>query len=112
MNSNRANTNKSEPKINALKLITESLHHARVQPSEALNLFVQTHNQEGPAALYALEENLVRLLRQLSLENDPSRNLARAWLEALRAYMEVNASVQPIRLPQLSIADRFALRAG
>ena len=90
-----------------LETISETLQSQRAHPTTVLNALIELENDGGASALYELEYRLARMTRTLFENRDSSHRVAKAWLEATRAYLETYAPAQPIPLPS---ARKLALQ--
>ena len=103
--------------MRTLETIAQTLKRGTAHPTVVLNTLIELENGGGAAALYELEYRLARLVRAMSERRDPERDLARAWLEATRAYLEQHAeagatvTVAPPRFHD-TLLGRLAVRSA
>lgn len=77
--------------MRTLETIAQTLKRGTAHPTHVLNTLIELENTGGATALYELEYRLARLVRAMNERHDPARALARAWLDATRAYLEHHA---------------------
>ncbi|MBB6100085.1 hypothetical protein HNR42_003550 [Deinobacterium chartae] len=77
--------------MRALEVIAVTLKEGRVHPTTVVNTLIETENEGGQSALRRLERELARSSRLLRERKHPHSDLARAWLQATRAYMVTHA---------------------
>ncbi len=105
--------------MRTLEMIATTLKTKQAHPTTVLNALIEAENSGGMAAVADLERRLARLIRSVDAE-DPVRPLARAWLEAVRAYLETYSEeqvvhVRPKRFHDLvlhAVGSPFTLRHG
>jgi hypothetical protein len=104
---------------NALEVIEATLTSGRAHHTLVMNTLIELENQAGESGVLELEQRLTRLVVQMSQENHPRLPLARAWLEAVRGYLEWLAEELPflpafaaITRPTVSFEGRLARDLG
>jgi aminoglycoside phosphotransferase (APT) family kinase protein len=80
-----------------LETIAKTLKAMHAHPTTVLNALIELENTQGIHALEELEYRVARLVRSYD-RSDPQRQLAQAWLEATRAYLEEHGQLAPIRM--------------
>ena len=75
-----------------LDCIADTIRTGHVHHTVVLNTLIETENQGGTGALRQLERQLSRSADALHTRQHPNTHIARAWLDATRAYLLVNAT--------------------
>jgi hypothetical protein len=103
----------------AFEVIEQTLMSGRAHPTLVMNTLIELENQAGESGVLELEQRLTRLVVQMSQQNQPRLPLARAWLEAVRGYLEWLAEEMPflpafagIARPAVSFEGRLAHDLG
>ncbi len=79
-----------------LETIAQSLKTQAIHPTNVLNALINLENNAGIGSLADLEYRLARLVRAMRERQDPATNIAIAWLDSTRAYLEQYGQVAPI----------------
>ena len=77
--------------MRALEIIAHTIKAGKVHPTTVINTLIEVENEGGSSALRTIERHLSRSESSLRERNHPHSKLARAWLDATRAYLIAHA---------------------
>jgi hypothetical protein len=81
--------------MRTLETIAQTLKRGTAHPTVVLNALIELENTAGAPGLFELEYRLARLVRAMNERGETGAPLARAWLDATRAYLEIHHEVRP-----------------
>jgi hypothetical protein len=77
--------------MRALETIAHTIRVGKVHPTIVINTLIEIENEGGATALRQVERHLNRTEEALRDRAHPHSGLARAWLDATRAYLIAHA---------------------
>lgn len=77
--------------MRALEIIAHTIKVGRVHPTLVINTLIELENEGGSGALRRVERQLTISEEALRARAHPNSGLARAWLDATRAYLIAHA---------------------
>ena len=77
--------------MRALETIAHTIKVGKVHPTLVMNTLIEVENEGGSLALRQVERHLDRTASALQAREHPHSGLARAWLDATRAYLIAHA---------------------
>jgi hypothetical protein len=92
-----------------LETIAQTLRTARAHPTDVLNALIELENAGGSAALMELEYRIARLVRAMRERGDANINVAQAWLNTTRLYLEEHAQMDA--LPAATVTRQTTVHA-
>jgi DNA-binding PadR family transcriptional regulator len=90
-----------------LETIAQSLRTQRIHPTQVYNALIELENAGGVTTMFELEYRLSRLVRAMFERHDQGINIAQAWLDATRAYLEEYGQIAPVAAPPLALHRRI-----
>ncbi|AFZ66674.1 hypothetical protein [Deinococcus peraridilitoris] len=77
--------------MRALETIAHTIKIGKVHPTTVVNTLIEVENEGGTGALRRVERHLALSEEALRERAHPHSRLARAWLDATRAYLVAHA---------------------